>query len=123
MGQSSVSVPKLMTTKVISIDNQDTDGEGTKKLENKEQLFYIKRTITEGPNKTIQRIEIITDPEEVHTILQKQKRQGTKTPRIYQSDEEDLNRINMRKEKRRLQEQYRREKKKIRRSKIITGKI
>jgi len=82
---NSITTPKIVTTKIISIDNNNQQsGDIISKKPEDKQKFYIKKVITEGPNKVIQRTEIITDPDEVNKILQKKKRKsrGMKSLRI-----------------------------------------
>eukprot|EP01130_Rhizamoeba_saxonica_P010294 TRINITY_DN4211_c0_g3_i1.p1 TRINITY_DN4211_c0_g3~~TRINITY_DN4211_c0_g3_i1.p1 ORF type:complete len:854 (+),score=220.47 TRINITY_DN4211_c0_g3_i1:115-2562(+) len=74
------------------------------------QKYYIIRRISSG-SEAPTRIDIITDAQDVHSILSKQQKQGKKRFRLPPTGDEAKKRVDERKEKRRLQERIRREKK------------
>jgi hypothetical protein len=80
------------------------------------QKYYLKRTRTimdEVTESTAKRIDIITNADEVKQLLERQKRQrgGSKRFRLQLSEEEEQKRVFLKKEKRRLQEKFRRQRK------------
>jgi len=108
------------TSKILNLDGTErSENQGLIKKPHQPQpgqKFYLKRTrtIMNEDGRAAQVIDIITNPTEVKQVLEKHKRQissGSKRFAPHLSEEDEQKKILMKKEKRRLQEKMRRQKK------------